>query len=339
MFKIDPKVYSSMFSMPTEIADKGLKFASGEQLKVIICVFRNPNVTTEEISQKTNLSLATVKECVEYWENEGVLTPEREEKTVKTENQGEMKSAEKTVVLPDIRFTNPTQAEIEKIIKKNGSMKRLFNEAQEILGKTLGYTMQCTIYSVVNFYGITPDVVNYMLHFAKSIEATSQNAIQDIAKYWASHDITTLTAADDYISETEKAIELFAELAVRTNNDKKCPSFAVLSMICEWIRWGFQIDAVEKAFYIMKEEKQTGRLVWDNVRHINGTLKKWRAAGTFTVEEIEKGTKKFDTKKSKKTAETKETSFSVELAEKQAKRNRADFGTKKNKKRTRGKGA
>ncbi len=338
MFKISPSVYSSMFSMPTEIADKGLKFASGEQLKVIICIFRNPNITIEEISQKTNLSPNCVKECVEYWENEGILASIKEEKTVKTEKQSELKT-EKTVVLPDIRFINPTQAEIEKIIKKNGSMKRLFNEAQEILGKTLGYTMQCTIYSVVNFYGITPDVVNYMLHFAKSIEATSQDDIQKIAKYWAQNGITTLAAADDYIAETEKAIMLFRELAERTNNDEKAPSFAVLEMICEWIRWGFGVDTVEKAFYIMKEEKQTGRLVWKNVCHINGTLKKWRAAGTFTVEEIEKGTKKFETKKSKKATETKETSFSVELAEQQAKRNRADFGTKKNKKRTRGKGA
>lgn len=339
MFKISPSVYSSMFSLPTEIADKGLKFASGEQLKVVITIFRNPDITIEEISQKTNLSPNCVKECVEYWQNEGILITEKEEKTIKTENQGEMKSAEKTVVLPNIRFTNPTQAEIEKIIKKNGSMKRLFNEAQQILGKTLGYTMQCTIYSIVNFYGITPDVVNYMLHFAKSIDAVSQDDIQKIAKYWAQNEITTLSAADDYINETEKAISLFQELAIRTNNDEKMPSFAVLEMMCQWLRWGFQIDAVEKAFNIMKEEKQTGRLVWKNVCHINGTLKKWRTAGTFTVEEIEKGIKKFETKNSKKNTEPKETSFSVELAEQQAKRNRADFGTKKNKKRTRGKGA
>lgn len=340
MFKIDPKVYSSMFSMPTEIADKGLKFASGEQLKVIICIFRNPNITIEEINKKTGVSLAAVKECIEYWENEGILTPEKEEKTVKTEKQGDGNLTEKVIApLPDIHYVNPTQAEIEKIIKKNGSMKRLFNEAQEILGKTLGYTMQCTIYSVVNFYGITPDVVNYMLHFAKSIDAVSQDDIQKIAKYWAQNGITTLAAADDYIAETEKAIILFRELAEQTNNDEKAPSFAVLEMMCQWLRWGFKIDAVEKAFNIMKEEKQTGRLVWKNMCHINGTLKKWRTSGTFTVEEIEKGTKKFETKKSKTDAEPKETSFSVELAEKQAKRNRADFGEKKNKKRTRGKGA
>ena len=339
MFEISPKVYTSLFSLPTEIADSGLKFASGEQLKVIIAIFRNPQVTVEEIAKITNLSLATVRECIEYWENEGILASVEPEKALKTEKQSETKMVEKTVVLPDIRFTNPTQAEIEKIIKKNGSMKRLFNEAQEILGRTLGYTMQCTLYSVVNFYGITPDVVNYLLHFAKSIDATSQDDIQKIAKYWAENSITDLASADDYIQETEKAVELFKELALRTGNDEKVPSFAVLDMICQWIRWGFGIDTVQKAFDIMKEEKQTGRLVWRNVCHINGTLKKWRTAGTFTVEEIEKGTKKFETKTAKKNTEPKETSFSVELAEQKSKTNRADFSTKKNKKRTRGKGA
>ncbi len=329
MFKISPSVYSSMFSLPTEIADKELKFASGEQLKVIICIFRHPDITAEEISQKTNLSPANVREYIEYWENAGILTAEEPAPPVKTEKQNEPNTAEKTIILPDIRFTNPTQAEIDNIIKKNGSMKRLFNEAQEILGKTLGYTMQCTLYSVVNFYGITPDVVNYLLHFAKSIDATSQDDIQKIAKYWAQNSITTLAAADDYIAETEKAINLFRELALRTNNDEKAPSFAVLEMICEWIRWGFPVDTVEKAFYIMKEEKQTGRLVWKNVCHINGTLKKWRAAGTFTVEDIEKGTKKFETKSNKKNTEPKKTSFDVERAEKNAREKRKRFGDAK----------
>ena len=41
MFKVNPKVYASMFSLPTEIVDKGLKFANCEQIKVILCVFRN----------------------------------------------------------------------------------------------------------------------------------------------------------------------------------------------------------------------------------------------------------------------------------------------------------
>ena len=234
--------------------------------------------------------------------------------------------------LPEIRFSNPTQEEIEKILKKNGSIKRLFNEAQEILGSTIGYTMQCTIYAVVYRYGIKPDVANCLLYFAKSIKKTSQNDILSIAKYWAENDITTLSAADDYIRESEKATSLFKELANKTNNDLSVPSFAVLEVFSEWIRWGYGIDLVEKAFNIMKAEKETGRLVWNNVCHMNGTIKKWRSMGITTLEDLEKGTKNFSTKKQRI---NKETSFDVDLAEKQAREGTKDFGSMKNKKRRR----
>lgn len=332
MFKVNPRVYSSMFSLPTRIVDKDIKFATGEQIKVLLCVFRNPEITTEELMKKTGLSQNEVEECVEYWQDNSVLHSEQMTQPVKTEAQNI--KAEQTVKmpLPQIQFTNPTQAEIEKVLKKNGGVRRLFNEAQEILGRTLGYSMQCTIYSVVYRYGIKPDVANCLLYFAKSIDLTSQNDILKIAKYWAENGITTLSCADDYIRETEKALSVFKELALRTNNDTGAPTFAVLEVFCEWIRWGFGIDEIEKAFNIMKAEKQTGRLVWNNICHMNGTIKNWYKADMTSVADIEKGTKKFGRKK--KTAD-KETSFDVEKAEQQARENRKDFGTKKNKKRNR----
>ena len=332
MFKIAPKVYSSMFSLPTEIADKGLKFASGEQLKVIIAIFRNPETDEEQIAKVTNLSLSTVKECVEYWVDSGILQTEKTEETVKTEKHTELATEKVKTVLPEIHFSNPTQEEIEKVLKKNGSMKRLFNEAQQILGRTFGFAMQSTIYSVVYRYGIKPDVANCLLHFAKSIDSTGHNDILKIAKYWAENGITNLSAADDYIRETEKSLSLFKELANRTNNDDSAPSFAVLELISEWIRWGYNIDVVEKAFNIMKNEKQTGRLVWTNMRHMNGIIKKWHSAGMLTVQDIEKGTKKFETKTQKQN-KTKETSFDIEKAEEKAKSNRKDFGEMKNKRK------
>ncbi len=338
MFKVNPKVYASMFSLPTEIVDKGLKFATGEQIKAILCIFRNPEITIEELMKKTNLSKSEAEECVEYWQDNGVLETEVKKEQVKTEKQ--IAPAEKLVKpLPEIRYTSPTQDEINKILKGRSSIKRLFLEAQEILGVTIGYSMQCTIHAVVFCYGIKPDVANCLLHFAKSVDSVSQDDIIRIAKYWAENGITNQAAADDYITEIDKALSVFRELAIRTNNDTSPPTFAVLELFCEWLRWGYSIDEIEKAFNIMKTEKLTGRLVWRNVIHMNGTIKNWRKAEMFTVEDIEKGTKKFESKASKSQNKQKETSFDVGKAEQKARENRKDFGTKKNKKRTRAKGA
>ena len=338
MFKVNPKVYSSMFSLPTEIVDKGLKFASCEQIKVILCIFRNPDVTTDELMKNTNLSRNEIDECIEYWKDNGVFETEKHTETVKTESQ--IAQPEKVKMpLPEIRYTQPTQEEINKILKGRSSIKRLFLEAQEILGVTIGYSMQCTIHAVVYRYGIKPDVANCLLYFAKSIDASSQDNILKIAKYWAENGITDIKSADDYIQETDKAMSVYRELATRTNNDASAPTFAVLELFCEWLRWGYGIEEIQKAFDIMKAEKLTGRLVWKNVTHMNGTIKNWRKQGMQTVSDIEKGTKKFETKSSKNQNKNKETSFDVEKATEKSKENRKDFGTKKNKKRTRVKGA
>ena len=339
MFKVNPKVYASMFSLPTEVVDKGIKFASGEQIKVILCVFRNPEITIGELMRKTNLSKNEVEECVEYWKDNGILEAElKTEKTVKTEKQ--ITQLEKVKVpLPEIRYVPPTQEEINKILKGRSAVSRLFIEAQEILGKTFCYTTQCAIHAIVYYYGIKPDVANCLLHFAKSIDSTSQDDIKKIAEYWKENGITTQVAADDYITETDKALSVFRELAERTNNDTSPPTFAVLELFCEWLRWGYTIDEIEKAFNIMKAEKLTGRLVWRNVTHMNGTIKNWRKAEMFTVADIEKCTKKFETKSTKKAEKQKKTSFDIEKATEKSKENRKDLGTKKNKKRTSVKGA
>lgn len=338
MFKVNPKVYSSMFSLPTEIVDKGLKFASCEQIKVILCIFRNPDITTDELMKKTNLSRNEIDECIEYWKDNGVFETEKHTETVKTESQ--IAQPEKVKMpLPEIRYIQPTQEEINKILKGRSSIKCLFLEAQEILGVTIGYSMQCTIHAVVYRYGIKPDVANCLLYFAKSIDASSQDNILKIAKYWAENGITDIKSADDYIQETDKAMSVYRELATRTNNDASAPTFAVLELFCEWLRWGYGIEEIQKAFDIMKAEKLTGRLVWKNVTHMNGTIKNWRKQGIQTVSDIEKGTKKFETKSSKNQNKNKETSFDVEKATEKSKENRKDFGTKKNKKRTRVKGA
>ena len=333
MFNIDSKVYSSMFGMPTDVADKCLKFANGEQLKVVIAIFRNPDLKITDIADKTSLPLDTVNECVEFWEDMGILKPS-EKVPFKTEKEAHPKMETQKAPLMEIHFVNPTQKEINEILEQNGAMKRLFNEAQEILGKTIGYNMQCVLYSIVNYYGITPDVANCLLYFARSVNCTSQNDIQKIAKFWAENNITDILSADEYITEATKANELFYLLAEKTNNSASTPSFSILEIIAEWIRWGYNIDTILKAYQITKEEKQTGKLNWNNFRHMNGIIKRWRSSNIYTLEDIEKGTKKFTTKSQSNKNNGKETSFDVDLAEENARSGNLDLINKKGRKRS-----
>ena len=331
MFSVDPKLYASMFSVPVKIADKLLKLSSGDQLKVILSILRNPDCSIEDIVKNTGLSVQTVEESIEYWTDCAVIKAEKSaEKAVITESETQTKTSNK--VLSPVPFVNPTQNEIEKELKGSRSFKNLCNEAQEIFGRTLGYSMQVALYRVVHYYGIRPNVANMLLHYAKLIDKTSLSDIDKIANYWANNGISSMKAADDYIAESEKAIMAYKKLAQATGNAQDNPSFVMCEMLGQWLRWGYSDEMIKKAYDIMKTEKESDRLNYQSFRHMNASISKWHKDGIQMPDDIAKGIKK----KKPAGGQNKESSFDTDLAEKKAKESKVDFGSKKNKKRKRG---
>ncbi len=337
LYTANIKLYASSFSVPTKITDEMLKFSSGEQLKVVLCILRNPESNAEEIASKTGLSVDAVLECVEYWTDAGVIIAENANTTA-SENSliSEKENAQMTekVNAPKIiPLFRPSQEEIDSALLKSRSLTNLFNEAQQIFGKTLGYTMQCVIYNVVFYYGLSQDVANLLLTFANYVGATSQQDILKIAKSWSENGITTVELANDYIQEATKARKLFAELSVLTDNADTQPTFVQYDYLTKWIKWGFAADAVAKAHEIMKNEKGTGTLNFRNFQYMDKILKKWNDAGAHTLKEIESAPEKAQTKNKPK--QPKETSFDIEKAKEKSRDRTRDIGNMKNKKRKR----
>lgn len=332
MYSVNIKFYASSFSVPTKIADEMLKLSSGEQLKVVLCILRNPEISAEEIADKTGLSVDDVLECAEYWEDAGIVISEKAELnsfTSEKENVEMTKPLDTPKIIPLLK---PSQEEIDFALQKSQALTNLFNEAQQILGKTFGYSMQSVIYNIVYYYGLTQDVANLLLIFAKEVNATAQNDILRIAKSWSENGIKTVEAADDYIHEATKAKKLFTELALNTQNADAQPTFVQYDYLLKWLAWGFKADAVIKAHSIMKEEKGTGTLNYRNFQYMDKVLKRWHEMGAHTLKQIEKTAEKAPTNQKKA---PKETSFDIEKAKQKSRDRTRDIGNMKNKKRKR----
>lgn len=334
MYSADVKFFASSFSVPAKIADEMLKLCSGEQLKVILCILRNPEIEAEEIAGITGLSLSEVEECAEYWADAGIIISETvEPNVVASEKDNEEMTA--NVSAPKIiPLLKPTQQEIDAALEKSRSLRNLFNEAQQILGKTYGYTMQSLLYNIVYYYGLSQDVANLLLIFAKNADTCSQQELLKIAKYWSENGITDCAAADDYIHKATKGRKLFSELADLTGNADTAPTFAQYELLCKWILWGFDAECVAKAHGIMKAEKETGTLNYRNFQYMDKVLKNWHEAGLHTVSEVEKAPENAVEQK-KKPKQKKETSFDIELVKEKSRDRTRDIGSKKNKKRKR----
>ena len=63
---IDPKVFSAVFTVPAAVADKHLKLARGEHIKVLLYIMRNmsANPDNAEIAAAAGLSEYEVEEAL-----------------------------------------------------------------------------------------------------------------------------------------------------------------------------------------------------------------------------------------------------------------------------------
>lgn len=69
------QLFSSVFVLPSAVADEHLKLASGAALKVILALFRSQNepFDPQNLSQKTGLPVSEVLDQCAYWAQKGVL--------------------------------------------------------------------------------------------------------------------------------------------------------------------------------------------------------------------------------------------------------------------------
>ena len=77
-YLINPKAFSAVFTVPAAVADKHLKLARGEHIKVLLYIMRNMSVNPDnaEIAAAAGLSEYEVEEALLYWAGAGILLPD-----------------------------------------------------------------------------------------------------------------------------------------------------------------------------------------------------------------------------------------------------------------------
>ena len=73
--KINLGAWDSVFAVPSQVVDEGLKFSDGVKLKVLLFVLRNAgsNFTDKDISEATGVNITDIPEALDYWVSMGIL--------------------------------------------------------------------------------------------------------------------------------------------------------------------------------------------------------------------------------------------------------------------------
>ena len=339
MYKINPNSYSSVFVIPTQIADKHLRMAGKAQLKVLLWLYRNTTTAfdIDVISRDTGIPKDEIDDAMLYWIDAGLVVkdgvtaaPVTEPETVVSQPEKEKTGftlIEKTVekapeIVPEkkekqvVHTVKPSIKDISRRLAESPEIGNMFNEVQEVFGRTLGYDGQSNLLMLHDHYGLPADVIVMLCGYAKTIGKQGAIAyIVQMGKAWAEEGVTDFESASRKIARMENAEKIWAEFRTLTGIENPKPTSKQAQFLEVWINdFGYGIDVIYYAYEKTVEKK--GKISFS---YMNGVLRSWHESGYKTIAEIDRATEEFANGVQKKTEKpknegTKKPSYDIELA-------------------------
>ncbi|MBQ1535382.1 MAG: hypothetical protein IIZ62_01965, partial [Ruminococcus sp.] len=156
-YKFDIDYWGGQFSVPCSVVSEYLKTSDGNYVKVLLCILASPvrTVSSEYISQVTGVDINVVDDAVIHWTSLGVIkvqglnssantaalpassvtVPHKDRLSAVSEKKKEAEN--KTERIITIKYT---QKELLEKANSDPDLKKLFDEIQSFLKKTLNGT-------------------------------------------------------------------------------------------------------------------------------------------------------------------------------------------------------
>ncbi len=330
MYSINPKEFNSVFAVPAAVVDRHIKLAGSAQLKALLWIYRHScePIDIEKMSKAIGISAADVKDALQYWLECGLLIEDGKENAAAENAKPEEKTEIKEITpapakkepaqiheseknLPDLPVLKPTQEQIAMRVEESEEIRALLIEAQQILGRTIGYSAQAVLVMLHDHYALPVSVILMICEYARSTGRQGNiNYIQTMGKNWAERGIDTFEKAVEQLAALENTDKLWKEFAAFAGITSPRPTTTQQRYLDTWHnKWKFPLEMICIAYE--KAAERTGQL---NMNYMNGIIKNWYESGVKTVEDIEKLDK---IPKVTKLSDAK-TSYNIEQAEKSA---------------------
>lgn len=316
-YSVNPSCFKSIFAVPTDIVDKHIRLANEHQLKVLLWILRNSpdNPNIEEMCTALKINMSDALDYLQYWVLTGVLSGENNitehitvnpvEPPKKSEPLFEPKKD--IIPEPDLTPSKPSSSEIAERIDESPEIGHLFNEAQQKLGKTIGYDGQCTLLLLHDHYGLPTDVLFMLIEYCVSIGKTNYGYIQAVGKDWGTREIDTLDKAAEQISILRKTNTLWRDFAKNAGIVNPRPTTKQAEYLRRWSEeLKFGIDMIILAYEEMANH--TGKL---NFNYIEKILQNWHSKGFKKPEDVEKAVEEQKAIKPKDNASSANASYDL----------------------------
>ncbi len=199
--KLDFSLTDSFFLVPSSVVNKYINIATHLELRVLLYLLNNPLKTdVVDASEALALSEGEIYSALEEWIKRGVL--QAKEETIALT----VPKAELVLSNPIKKASRPSYsfAQIDKALDENQTLRSVLQSAQTILGRSFSQTEYEILYSINDFYGISPEAMMLLFSHCAKIGKTSAKTIESLAILWHKNSITKAEDAERFIEDFNK---------------------------------------------------------------------------------------------------------------------------------------
>lgn len=291
-YAVENGMWRAVFAVPNDIVDLHLKLCGEVPLKVLLALLRyNGGLDESSLAAVVGKPVTVIREAVEYLVSEGIISGGEKSPVARLEytEEADADAETKAPARRERKITTaaPTERrrllrdEINQLADNDEAIAWLLQEAQQVLGKTLGASATETIVSLYSYYDMKPDLIMMVLQYCKGIDKTSMPYIEKIAASWVENEIRTHEQA-------EREIQRLNQMWTSEGRIKSAFGIYDRSLVPNerkyipvWLEdYGFDIPLIRLAYERAVEAK--GKLSFP---YINGILTNWHKNGIKTPAE------------------------------------------------------
>ncbi len=275
---VNPVCLSRAFTVPADVADKYLKLAKGEHIKVLLYMLRNSTeaLSEDEIASVLNISKIDVKEAVLFWADAGILM---------CKNTTKKETSDKKIYSQIIK---PTREDVNMRGNEDPKIKWLLNQSQVIFGRNLKFNEIQTLVWLYDDLGLDIDVLFLIINHAKNVSRLKISFIQSLAVEWLEKGIDNVHDADEELKTITQRDLTWSLVRSAFGLPPRKPSKNETEFTETWVNeWGFSKEMLSAAYDACVDA--IGKL---DFKYVDKILKNWQISGYKKPEDIKNEPKK-----------------------------------------------
>ena len=274
-YYINPSAFSAVFTVPADVADRHLKLARGEHIKVLLYIMRNlsSGIDTKKISEAVDIPEYDVNEALLYWADAGILIPDNPQPAAEKIKPAAVKKQEK-----------PARGDVARRGAEDGKIKYLLQETQMRFGRNLKSNEASTLVWLYDDQGMDVSLILMIVQYAAAHNKANMRFIESTAVDWLDRGIDNVSAADEELRKIAMGEEAWRIVSTVFGFERRKPSKKETELSLKWINeWKISKEMLEAAYDACVDAKSKFSFAY-----VAKIIESWHEKGYKKPEDIEK---------------------------------------------------